>query len=216
MKAFAAIVILSLFYILAQAATVDLRPVSPDIQQEWSEAGSVCTEDVDEWNCVDDDVEANDGDTGVVQGLDTDAETEEFNVSNAPGDFGSTNSITAKMVIRQNSSNDEDDRVDFHLEDNGTQVGGTKCASENDTACTCNHSTAYTTCSFTDSAWDSLSESSIDALSIVITTVNNTSGMPDTSVFNVTAIELVLDYNLAGADTTVIQTILVGQNKARP
>jgi hypothetical protein len=178
------------------AASTDLVPVTPDIQVEWTVLAG-CTEDTDEWNCVDEGVPTNDGSTSRIQGNDDDAVTEEFNVTDAPGDFVSTNSITLRTAFNINTT-DDNDRVDIWLEVSGVQSGGTKCASDNDTT-TCPDCTlapgSYVECSFTDAAWNSLSESDIDNLSIVFLTVENNSGMPDQTQFVLTATDLVLDYS---------------------
>jgi len=183
--------------------TSDLRPTG-DVQVEWDIVAG-CTDDTDEWDCVNEDVESHDSDTTALDATDTSGAIDEFSMANAPGDHVSTNTITLKAVIKVQGTNDEDDRVDFTLEVSGVQSGNAVCANDSGAGCDCNiNGTTYTTCSFTDAAWDSLSTSDIDNLTVVMTTVNDASGMPDTTTFSVTAVEILLDYSNVAASPRVV------------
>lgn len=191
--------------LLLWAATTDLVPVTPDIQQGWGVVAG-CTDDSDQFECINEGVSGHDGDTSTLSATDVAAATDEYNLTDAPGDHVSTNTITLNVVVRVEATNDENDRIDFTLEVSGTPSGGVHCANDSGTGCTCNiNGTTYTECNFTDSAWNSLSTSDIDNLSLVATTVNDASGMPDTTTFRFTAADLTLDYsNVAGAPRVII------------
>lgn len=200
--------------LVSQADTVDLRP-NADTQVNWGVIGSGtgdCTTNTAEYGCVNSDVESPEDGTFVVGTSPThDGTPEEFEFENAPGDCGSVNSITLKVRTSVNADTAED-QYDVWLEVSGTQSGGTKTIDNWSGAATCNLSgTAISNCSFTDSTWDTWSCSDVTNASVVLDTVTNNNGMPDNTAFEVREIEIVLNYNIAGADDTVLQIIMIGE-----
>lgn len=214
-KAILLLLMLCISAVLLFAATADMRPTS-DVQTAWGVTGSGtgdCTTGSAEYGCINDDVDSADDGTTYISTSTANA-TQEATLGSVPGDFGSLTSLTLKVRWQSTLAADDLDRVDFWLEVSGTQVGGTKCFSQQDTNCSgtsCRSvlTGSWRTCSQTDSSWNSLSSSDLSNLTFVAQYINNAVAMGDNIVFYITAVEAVLDYNVAGAGPPAIKRRIV-------
>ncbi len=189
------------------ADTIDLRP-DGDTQRSFNVTGSGigdCLASSTEYGCINSDVESPEDSTtldGDSPGLDL--FRQEHGFENAPGDCGSVNSITLKVRVAEINNSAEDD-FNVWLDVSRTQSGGTKLIDAFSGAADCNLSgTSISDCSFTDSAWDALSCGDVDNLTWVAQPATNNQGMPDNSTFRTYEVEVLLDYNVAGADDSLM------------
>ena len=172
-------------------AVVDLRP-NGHVSNDWSPGNSGCAAGSTHL-CIDDDPDSHDGDTTHIRD-DEAAGGELFRVTmdNAPGDFTSTNSVTMKVACLSETAQPGDE-IRFRLFALGSQVGGDKIFSQ--------EQPTYILLSFTDAAWDSMTQAQIDDLEFEAELVL----ADEFQNIRVTAVELVLDYTTGPPPTEVLK-----------
>lgn len=194
------------------AATTDLRP-DGTVTSGWTVTGSGtgnCAAGSGIFGCIDEDVDSHDSSTTQLSST-VSNDLFEVTFGDVPGDYSSTNSITLRCAVTQDNS-DDNDRTELSLRTGGSQSGGTKCFSTNQgggsTACT-DVTTSFSVVSYTDSAWDALGSTEINNLSLRAVRIDDNVAMNDATNNVITACELVLDYNVAGANPKVRRKAVV-------
>ena len=177
--------------VLIWAAAADLEPDS-NVSQGWNDnVGNTGFDEIFEG------ADTHDGDTTHIAEASNNV-VSEFGFDATPGDFGTLNSMTIKVAHGRWLTPGDDNQV-FNLAvfDNvPTQIGTTKTCTPSDEA--------YTVESFTDAAWDSMTQTQVDGMTVNVTHKINQVGMPDPVETRISAITVELDYNVSAARSRVV------------
>ncbi len=178
---------------LLYAAADDMEP-DGDISTGWNEGTGNTFAEIDEGA----DTHDGHGPGGTAIAESGNNIISEFTFEATPGDFGSLNSLTVKIAHQRTGTGDDNPNFDVLVFDNvPTQIGGTKTSTSSDGS--------FTVESFTDAAWDSMTQAQLDGMRVRVVYHVNQTGMPDgTWHIDISAITAELDYNAAAARSRVV------------
>lgn len=182
-----ALVAIAVVITLVWAAAADLEPDS-DVTTGWNNGTGTSFTEIDEGA----DTHNDPGSGGDDIAESSNNTTSEFGFGPTPGDFGSLNTLTIKIAHKATGTADDDPNIDLFIFDNvPVQIGATKTTTRSEDS--------YTVESFTDAAWDSMTQTQLDGMTVRVIYRTNASGMPDGGTTSISAITAELDYNVAGA-----------------
>ena len=181
--------------VMAAAESVFLRP-NGDVQTPWKAFG--CTSHFD---CVNEPTQSHDGDATLIVAAAQTQATEEYALSNVPGNFDFLNTATLRVVIDWRLRNFSEDWADIWLEVGGVQIGAMQCYANNSyhvTPCSCASPVGtFSVCEFSDNSWNMLTKDQLNNATF------NIRGFDDPlngsiTAFGITAVEVLLDYTKKG------------------